>query len=113
MQSLLGTGLFIPFVLVFEGIPAVEIRPVVIGHILFLAVFPSTVAFLFLSDAIRKIGASRSHVFVNMVPLVAALLSWAILGDRLGPVKIAGMVIVIGGVFLAQSRRVVLKRDPR
>jgi drug/metabolite transporter (DMT)-like permease len=33
-------------------------------------------------------------------PAVAALLGWTVLGESLGPLQLAGMVVVLGGVAL-------------
>lgn len=48
---------------------------------------------------------ARAAVFLYLVPVVALLLGWAVLGERPGPVGFAGVGLILAGVVLAQSRR--------
>lgn len=76
----------------------------VLGHLLFLAVFPSTLSFLFLSSGIRAVGAARANAFANLVPIFTALFSFLLLDERVTLMTLSGMAIVIAGVSLAQIR---------
>jgi drug/metabolite transporter (DMT)-like permease len=38
-------------------------------------------------------------------PAVATVLGWAVLGEALGPLQVAGMVVVLLGVALVTLRR--------
>ncbi len=75
-----------------------------VGHLLFLAVFPSTLSFLFLSSGIRAVGAARANAFANLVPMFTALFSFLLLDERVTLMTLSGMAVVIAGVSLAQVR---------
>ncbi|MFW5683730.1 MAG: DMT family transporter [Spirochaetota bacterium] len=113
MQSLVGLPIILVLALVFEGIPTVIPDPVVLGHLLFLGIFPSSLAFVFLSTGIRAIGASRANVFVNLVPAFTAFVAWLLLDERFTAQKIAGMVIVVAGVLAAQLGQLRARRAIR
>lgn len=113
MQSLVGLPIILVLALVFEGIPTVMPDPIVLGHLLFLGIFPSSLAFVFLSTGIRAIGASRANVFVNLVPAFTAFVAWLLLDERFTAQKIAGMVIVVAGVLAAQLGQLRARRAIR
>ncbi|HSH19509.1 MAG TPA: DMT family transporter, partial [Draconibacterium sp.] len=73
--------------------------------IVFLAVFSSTLAFVFFTQSIRQLGVNRSNTFINLIPVFVAILSFFILKENLGLQQIVGIFIVVGGLFLAQIKR--------
>ncbi|MCE4563659.1 DMT family transporter [Maribellus sp. CM-23] len=73
--------------------------------IIFLAVFASTLAFVFFTQSIRHLGVNRSNTFINLIPVFVAILSFFILKDSLGVQQVIGIVIVVSGLFLAQIKR--------
>ncbi len=101
-QSLLGLPVLLVMGMLIEGIPGRMPEPVVLGHLVYLGVFPSSLAFIFLSTGIRTLGANRTNVFVNLVPVFTALVAWAFLGELFTGQKLVGMAIVILGVLAAQ-----------
>lgn len=102
LQSLIGLPIVFVVALVTEGLPTALPAFDVIAHVLYLGIFPSSLAFVFLSGGIRAIGANRANVFVNLVPVFTALVAWALLGEFFTLQKLAGMAIVILGVLAAQ-----------
>ena len=67
-----------------------------------LAVFASTVAFLLFVYSIKNIGMARTNVFVNLIPVFTAILSYFIIHEKFGLTKIAGILVVIGGLIFSQ-----------
>jgi drug/metabolite transporter (DMT)-like permease len=49
---------------------------------------------------VSGIGPSRAGVFINLIPVSSLLLSLIILGESFDFVKIVGIVLVLGGVWL-------------
>jgi drug/metabolite transporter (DMT)-like permease len=72
------------------------------GHIRWLAAFTAAeivVPFALLSNAERHLPSSTSGLLVAAVPIFSALLAWLTrAGDRLTPVRWAGLAIGLGGV---------------
>jgi drug/metabolite transporter (DMT)-like permease len=106
-QNLIGVVLFLPVWLIFEFNDFVTrpFHPEAFRAIVFLAVFSSTLAFVFFTQSIRQLGVNRSNTFINLIPVFVAILSFFILKDSLKLQQIAGIVIVVTGLFLAQVRR--------
>lgn len=47
-------------------------------------------------------GAARTAAWVNLVPALAVLASWALLGEPVRPTHVAGGALVLGGLALAR-----------
>jgi len=58
---------------------------------------------------VQGVGPSRAGVFVNVIPVSALILSALILGERIGLKELAGVALILAGVWLVnrQSTRVV------
>ncbi len=83
-----------------------DLSPATIGSMLFLAVFASGVAFVFWLVGVNKVGAGRTSIFVNMVPVWSALLGVLFLGERLALFHLVGAVLTLGGVYLVTHKDV-------
>ena len=104
VQNIIGVILFLPVFLITDFQKFIN-TPFVFKSfipIIELSVFASCGAFILFAYSIKKIGVSRANVFTNCIPVFTAIFSFFILGDRLTPQNIAGMVIVITGLFLSQ-----------
>ncbi|MFF0479927.1 DMT family transporter [Streptomyces sp. NPDC004435] len=82
------------------GFPVV---PGTVGPLLYIGVFSSAVAFFAWNKAISLIGAARAGVVYYLQPVCVALLSYALLGERLGPAGGACMALILGGVALSSA----------
>lgn len=72
---------------------------------LIVAIFPSCLAQLFFLRGVDLIGPGRAGVYINLVPVFAAILAILILGERFHIYHGAALVLVIGGIWLAQRQR--------
>jgi drug/metabolite transporter (DMT)-like permease len=70
---------------------------------LFVAVFPSCLAQLFYLRGVDLIGPGRAGVFTNLVPVFAAILAVALLNEPFALFHGVALVLVIGGIWLAQQ----------
>jgi drug/metabolite transporter (DMT)-like permease len=52
---------------------------------------------------IARQGATRVSTLLLLVPALAAIEAWALFGEALGPVQLAGFVVALGGVLLARE----------
>jgi drug/metabolite transporter (DMT)-like permease len=55
--------------------------------------------------ALRHLPATRVGIVAMLEPLVATLVAWAWLGEELAPVQLAGAVVILAGIVLAQTAR--------
>jgi drug/metabolite transporter (DMT)-like permease len=67
-----------------------------------LSFFASCVAFILFAGAVKKMGISKATAFSNCIPVFTAVFSFILIGDRLTFQNIAGMSIVIAGLFMSQ-----------
>jgi drug/metabolite transporter (DMT)-like permease len=107
VQNTIGLLYFIPLFFLFEAgetLKTVPSRETVIS-ILFLAVFSSSLAFIFLNYGILKLGPVRAIGMTNLIPIVTAIVSFLFFDELFSGLKIAGMVVILSGVVLAQVRR--------
>lgn len=106
VQNGIGIFMFLPFFLVFEGKEFLSVPLTLSGilALLQLAVFASTLAFLFFIYGMKKIGISKANVFTNSIPVFTALFSWWLLGDPFNLPKVAGIILVISGLYVSQLK---------
>jgi drug/metabolite transporter (DMT)-like permease len=70
-----------------------------------MIVLGSIVPFLLVVAALPRIGATRTAIVATLEPVVAILVAWAWLGESLDGVQLAGAVLILFGIALAQSAR--------
>lgn len=68
----------------------------------FVVIGPSIISQLFFLRAVELIGPGRAGVFVNLVPVFAPVLSVALLGEPFGRYHALALVLVLGGIFIAE-----------
>ncbi len=73
----------------------------IISTITSLTVFSTIGAFLCYNYALTRIPATRAAVCLNGIPLITAFGAWIILGEKLSVMQLAGGIIVISAVYLA------------
>jgi drug/metabolite transporter (DMT)-like permease len=106
-QSTFGALLILPFFIVFD-LPSIDftaIRTESIWAILYLGVFGSSICFILFITAIRELGATKANVFANLVPVVAAIVSFLWLKETFTTFKLIGMFVIIFGVVLSEMER--------
>lgn len=69
---------------------------------LYLGVAASVIAFVAWQTGVRMLGAARSAIFMQLIPVFGVLLAAAVLNEPVGAYKTIGLLLVIGGVLLAQ-----------
>ena len=55
--------------------------------------------------ALGRVGVSRTAVFSNVTPIVALAASWAVLGEQPIAAQLAGVILILTGVFLVRAER--------
>ncbi len=103
-QSLLGLIYFIPtfFLTDFFTIQSIKVSNQSLLALFLLAIFASVIAFILFAGAVRQVGVTRTNVFVNLIPVFTAILSWLILGELLTTWKWIGIAVVVFGLFVSQ-----------
>jgi len=106
--SLLGASIFVGILL----IAPVYIAELLSGRrivsasesalaIAYVSVFPSFLAYLFFNRGVELIGSAASGQFLNIMPLIGAGLAMLFLGEALHLFHVAGLVLIIAGIWVA------------
>ena len=72
----------------------------VVLSILYVALFPSILAYFCWNRGVEVIGANRAGLFINLIPVFASILAILFLGETLQAFHIIGMVLILGGMIL-------------
>jgi len=73
--------------------------------LLYVAVFPSTIAYLCFNRGVLLIGANRAAPFLHVVPVFGSVMAFVFLGERPQPFHLIGFVLVLAGVFVASRKQ--------
>ncbi len=108
MQNLVGAVYFLPLFLFFDLREFLSIRPSreVLLALLQLAVFASTLSYVFYIISIREIGVIKANVLTNLIPVFTAVFSFYILAEQFTVAKVIGMAFVMAGVVISQYRSI-------
>ncbi|MBN9580259.1 MAG: DMT family transporter [Afipia sp.] len=75
-----------------------------VATIVFVIVFPSTLAYLFFNRGIELIGPNRAAPFFHLVPVFGSAMAIAFLGEKPKLFHLIGYVLVLAGIFIASRR---------
>ena len=64
--------------------------------------FPSLVSQICFVRGVELIGANRASAFMNLVPIFAAVMAVLILQEAFQLYHLVGLVLVLGGIALAE-----------
>ncbi len=81
------------------------VRPTAIGllTLVYAALGPAFASQLFYMRGVELIGPGRAGVFVNLAPVFGAIMAVALLGEPLRVYHVVALVLVVGGVAIAQA----------
>jgi drug/metabolite transporter (DMT)-like permease len=71
----------------------------------FIAIFPSFVAQMFFMRGVDVVGPSRAGIYLNLVPVLAAVLAVVLLREPFAVFHGVALALVIGGIWLAERAR--------
>jgi drug/metabolite transporter (DMT)-like permease len=103
--SLLGTLLLAAATLVEGAALVPQATPSAWAALAFLGAFGTAVAFVWYNDGVRRLGAARAPVFINLVPVFAVVLAALLLGERVDASMVAGGALVLAGVYTLNAPR--------
>lgn len=76
-----------------------------LASILYLGAFVTLGAFGLYNAGQLRVEASRAAAFINLVPILAAVLGWVVLGEGLTALQVGAAALVILGVRVGQGSR--------
>jgi drug/metabolite transporter (DMT)-like permease len=72
-----------------------------------VALFSSVLAYIFWNRGVEQVGAQVAGLFVHLMPVFGVVLAWIFLGERLAPFHLAGIALILAGIFVT-SRKAAL-----
>jgi drug/metabolite transporter (DMT)-like permease len=100
-----GTLALAPIAVAWEGIPRLDFLTAVgWGSVLVLGLGCSAATYALWNWGVGRVPASRAGVFLNLEPLVGALLGVLVLGEAWGLGTVLGGALIIGGAVVVSRR---------
>jgi drug/metabolite transporter (DMT)-like permease len=100
-QSLASIFLFMPFVL-----PEIKrwpefgsISPFILANLVFLGVVCSALEYLFYIYAVKRLGATVSTTFLNLIPVVTVVSGTLLLQEKLLWIEVLGMGLIMASIY--------------
>ena len=100
-QLTAGGLVLVPITLLAEGLPP-SLNWTNVGGYAYLSLVGTLLAYTNWFSGLERLPAAQASLLGLLSPLVATVLGWAILDQRLTPVQIGGMVLAFGAVILGQ-----------
>ncbi len=99
-----GTLTLVPMTLVRSGLPPTEMPATVWLSLLGLGFGCTALAYVLWNWGVARIGAARAGVYLNLEPIVGAVLGIAVLGDPIGVgIAAGGALIVLAAVIVSRG----------
>lgn len=93
--------------LLFMG-GSVAFTPASVAAMLYVGTFPSFIGYVFWNRAVGEVGSNVAGIFIHLMPAFGSLLAWMFLGERIHAFHLAGIALILAGVWLtARGRRPV------
>ena len=84
--------------------PLMQIDTANLLTLFYVALFPSTLAYLCFNRGVQLIGANRAAPFFHVVPVFGTVMSIAFLGEHPQAFQFIGFALVLTGVFVASRK---------
>ena len=69
----------------------------------YFAVFPSILAYLFWNRGVKQVGANRAGLFLYLIPVFGIVLAITFLGERLHLFHLVGAALIFTGIYISTS----------
>ena len=84
--------------------PVMQLNATNLLSLFYVAVFPSTLAYLCFNRGVQLIGANRAAPFFHVVPVFGSAMAIVFLGEHPQLFHIIGFALVLTGVFVASRK---------
>ncbi|HBH13092.1 MAG: hypothetical protein XD91_0667 [Clostridiales bacterium 38_11] len=74
--------------------------------VLYMAIFPSVIGYTIQQMAIKELGARKTALFINLVPVISTIFAIIFLGEKLFKLNLVSGAIIIVSVILFRKQKV-------
>lgn len=103
LQMVFGGVFVIPLSLAFDDLTAVTWSAEAAYSLLYLIVFGSIIAYTCYSFALRKLPMTIVSLYAYVNPLVAVILGWAVLSEKLNMKIGIAILITVAGIYIVNK----------
>ena len=100
-QSLISIILFVPFIVPeasrWRPLNATDLS--FLSNLVFLGAFCSALAYLLYIYAVKRLGATVSSAFLNLIPVVTAVSGYVVLQETITLLQLFGMVLIMAALY--------------
>lgn len=75
----------------------------IFAGIIYTAIFPGILAYLFWSIGVSAIGPARSGIFMYLIPIFSALLSFTFFEEKIAGFHIVGGIFILLGLYITTT----------
>ncbi len=99
-------------ILILAAIPAMMreewavVTPITWAGLFFSGALSLVIGTIIWNRGVRIIGPSRTAIYANLTPVVAAVAGWLFLAERFTPAQFVGAAIVLSGLYLVRTAQV-------
>jgi drug/metabolite transporter (DMT)-like permease len=98
-----GSALLVPLALLEHPWAAVRAAHALAwSNLAYVTLVSTVLAFWWWSVGLGRLGAGRTAIFSNLIPVFGVLLAWIVLGERLSPIQLIGAALAVTGVVVVQ-----------
>ncbi|WP_346317624.1 DMT family transporter [Chitinophaga sp. YIM B06452] len=105
VSTFIGTALSLPlpaYEIIVHGMPDISWRAW--AGMVYLGIFATAVAYSLYNQALENLPAAQVGNFLNLNPVIGALIAFIFLKDSLTTLQLAGGVLVLAGIWLSSKR---------
>ncbi len=118
LKILIAWIYFIPVFLIFDlpAIQTIAFSKNIILLIFALGLGGNLTAYFLFNNSIKQIGASKSSIFSNLIPVFTVVFSFYILHEVVPLIKLAGIGLALCGIYISQiqffkPKKAILSND--
>lgn len=100
LQMLFGGLWLIPFSLLFDDLSTIPLTATTLVPLAYLIVFGSVIAYTCYSYALRKLPVTIVSLYAYVNPLVAVVLGWLVLDEKLNMRMGIAIILTIAGIYI-------------
>jgi drug/metabolite transporter (DMT)-like permease len=107
-----AASIWLAIALGVTGAPAPRLDPTVVVSVLILGLIGTGAAYVLNYQIIASVGATVASTVTYLLPIVAIILGFLVLGEHITLLDLAGIALILAGVALTRNRTTTIA-DPR
>lgn len=104
VQAFVGSVFYFPFLLLPDTALPAHLDPLAAAAVVYLGVCVTIGAYGLYNLGISRIPASQASAFINLIPVVTAVLGYLVLGEVMTAGQYASCALIFLGIYLSQEK---------